>query len=956
MRVLSLLLVLVLAVGLIPTAAFAASYEDSDLPNPVEGYDPLDPDNPYPYGLPVTEYIPEDVQELIDSYQYGVSLMAADNQGSIPDEMWDNTILRALEYTGYDVQRQKDKGQLYEYRYIGSRLPNNDPDVLSDITYWTSGWLPNGDNTVEDSSTPTGKAPAIATFEKYGMVCASFATYYLCNYLPNIEGIDTSVIYNKAKELGTDSSTGNYYLTTVSLWKRTLDALAKESGTGVTKYTDEDTAYENLVPGDVVIFGKSDGTLTHVAIYAGEYNLYSYGNNLGVYHYMIHVGNSRGPEISIIEWMSTSSSSKASDPVAFYHLDFNDIQTEGFIEVNKTDPNGAPLAGAYFTATDQATGTKYVIGPTNSAGYAISGALPLSKFTVVESVYPDGYQASGTTSWEVELTKDTPNMTITIEAVNELITGSLTVRKATTTGVGVELGWSFRLWKVNSDNTWTHIADGTTKKDKNDPTWTITGLLPGKYVVQELSSTTHPGFVLDTESHYVTVEGNKTATVTVTNTQTGTGRIQKQTNTGKDLEGWLFNVYSDAALTQLVSGSPFKTDESGNIDLELLPSTYYVQEVDQSDKYPDWDFDTQVKELKVTAGNVTTVVFDNSHFGYAELIKETNTGENRGGWKFNLYYADSMELVSGSPFVTGDDGRVQVRLLPGTYVWQEMDESEDKPFWTQDTAKKEFTVAAGETATITVTNIENGRIHLIKEMPDGGDPAGWEFDIYRVSDGAFMGTYQTGTDGTIDTGNLLPDVYEIYERLPDDSIYWCESENPQTVTVEPGKVASVTFVNRIKPGKISVLKVDLTDTPRADAEFLLEWSEDGVNWAPVEYTDSQYVTKGTCTSEGLTEGRLVTGSDGVVTFTGLHPEMQYRLTETKAPDGLQLLTKAAYEGGLSVDQDLTVQLKVVNAPIFTLPETGGNEFAWMSRAVLCCLYICAGAVLLLIRKPRKKEL
>ena len=35
-----------------------------------------------------------------------------------------------------------------------------------------------------DSSTPTGKAPDIARYEQYDLCCASFVTYYLCNYLP----------------------------------------------------------------------------------------------------------------------------------------------------------------------------------------------------------------------------------------------------------------------------------------------------------------------------------------------------------------------------------------------------------------------------------------------------------------------------------------------------------------------------------------------------------------------------------------------------------------------------------------------------------------------------------------------------------------------------------------------------------------------------------------------------
>ncbi len=36
----------------------------------------------------------------------------------------------------------------------------------------------------ETMKDPTGKAPDIARYEQYGLSCAGFVTYYLCNYLP----------------------------------------------------------------------------------------------------------------------------------------------------------------------------------------------------------------------------------------------------------------------------------------------------------------------------------------------------------------------------------------------------------------------------------------------------------------------------------------------------------------------------------------------------------------------------------------------------------------------------------------------------------------------------------------------------------------------------------------------------------------------------------------------------
>ena len=760
-RMLALLLAVALALSMVP-CAFAEEAEalpeawqaiSDALPEPITGYDANDPGNPYPYGLPVDTF---DEADLVESDSNGIMLLAENGQGSIPDEMWDNTILRALEYTGFNLQYLKDRSLLYKYEYTGSRLKTNAPSVLSDIGYWSSGTCPNGDETVSDSGTVTGLAPNIARFEQYGLVCASFVTYYLCNYLPNIEGVDTTHIYEKAKEIGVSGS--SYYLTTVATWKNTLDELSAKSGGGVTKYTDADEAYENLVPGDVIVFTR-DGKLVHVSIYAGAYTYYrTDGSSLGTYHFVVHVGNSRGPEISTVEG-TASAGNKSSYPAYWYHLDINDaVDSTGFIEINKKDTSGNALAGAYFTATDQSTGDQYVIGPTNSSGYAKSGELPLGTYMIRETVFPTGYEASGQMSWTVTISASTPNMTITINAVNKLITGSL--------------------------------------------------------------------------------------------------KIQKATNTGANLSGWSFGVYTDTACTKAVSGSPFTTGSTGSVTVTgLVPGTYYVKELTGSSGY--WVCDNEVKTVKVTA----------------------NT-----------------------------------------------------------------------TSTVTVTNTQLGRAKIIKSMPDGGSVAGWAFEVYRVSDNSYIGTFTTGAGGTILTGYLEPGQYRVTEKVPEDSIYYCETANPQTVTVTAGQTAAVTFTNRIKPGKITVQKVDTTGTTRAGAEFLLEWSEDGVNWSPVVYSES--VTKGGCSSAGLSDGRLTSGTDGLVTFEGLHPELQYRLTETMAPDGLQLLTDYAYEGGLSVEQELTVSLTVVNVPVFTLPETGSHSFITMALALCLCLTACAGACFILRRKEQ----
>ena len=1029
MRILTLLLAIALMFGLFPGVAQASAYEDPDLPAPIEGYSPLDPDNPYPYGVPMTDVVPEEILERINNGMEGIKLKAARSQGNIPDHMWDNTILRALEYTGYDLQKQKDKGQLYEYRYFGSRLKTNDPSTLSDIGYWSSGSCPNGDETVADASTPTGRAPNISYFERQGLVCASFVTYYLCNYLPNIEGIDTSTVYNKAKEMGTD---GNYYyLTTVRLWKNTLDALSNQAGAGVTKYTNAKDAYANLVPGDVIVFAKDNGSLAHVGIYAGAYDLWSYGSNLGEYHFMIHVGNSRGPEITVVEWMNTSGTDKDSSPIAYYHLDFNDVQSEGYIEVNKKDPSGNALAGATFVATHQTSGDQFVIGPTNSSGYAISAALPLGKYTVEETVFPSGYQASGTSKWEVELTDSTPNMTLTINAENKLITGVAKIVKATTNG-GSKAGWHFTV--KNSAGTpvgnYTTDASGVIALD----------LVPGTYTVTETDGV-YKYWVNDpTPTKTITVKGNETATVTFTNQYRGQAQIVKTATNGGSVAGWHFTVKNSAGTVvgnyqtdstgvitldlepgsytvtetdgeyqywlndpnptktvtvtagqtakvtfqnqyrgqaQIVktatnggsvagwhfevkdsSGNVlgnYETDSTGIITLDLEPGKYTVTETDGEYKY--WLNDAEPsKTVTVVAGQTAKVTFQNQYRGQAQIIKTATNGGSVEGWHFSVFTADGTKV---GDYVTDSTGIITLDLEPGVYTVKETDGK--YTYWHNDPEpEKTVTVVAGQTSSVTFLNEWIGKAKIVKTLanPEAGTVEGWQFTISQIvgeTDAVYLTTVTTGADGTIDY-DLEPGQYLITELIEENSLWECITDQSVVITVKAGETTEVPFTNALRPGKIGIHKVDTRGESLDSTEFTLEWSEDGVNWQPVSYTDSTVPQIGGCTTDGLMEGgKLVTDETGLVNFEGLYPTLQYRLTETKAKAGYQLLADYAYVGGLDVEDELIVSLKVVNAEVFTLPETGGNTLIVQPWIVLALLCVSTLAVIQLMPQPKRKE-
>ena len=286
---------------------------------------------------------------------------------------------------------------------------------------------------------------------------------------------------------------------------------------------------------------------------------------------------------------------------------------------------------------------------------------------------------------------------------------------------------------------------------------------------------------------------------------TGSVKLVKETSCSEHLEGWQVGLYTDAACTQLVSGSPFTSKDDGTIIAQVAPGTYFIEEINPPADYPDWDLDDGCHIVTVNAGETASVWFENIHYGYAEIVKQTNTGDNLSGWKFNIYTdAACTQLVEGSPFTTGDTGTITTRLLPGDYYVQEVDESEQNPGWTYDTTVRKVSVVASDTKSVTFTNTHSGKVKIIKSMPDGGSVAGWIFEVYKADGTTLVGTYTTTEDGTIVSDYLLPGEYVIKEIIPEDSLYVCESPNPQTVTVTGGQTAEVTFTNRLLPGEIGV--------------------------------------------------------------------------------------------------------------------------------------------------------
>lgn len=443
--------------------------------------------------------------------------------------------------------------------------------------------------------------------------------------------------------------------------------------------------------------------------------------------------------------------------------------------------------------------------------------------------------------------------------------------------------------------------------------------------------------------------------------QTGNLSLTKTTEDGKNLSGWRFGIYSNSACSSLVSG-PHTTNSSGKISVTgLSAGTYYVKELGHTDSAIDGLYtcaSTNPQKVTITAGQTASVSFQNKlNPGGLSLTKTTEDGKNLAGWHFGIY-SDSgcTNLVSG-PHTTDASGKISVTgLSAGTYYVKELghtDSTINALYTCASTNPQRVTITTGQTASVSFqNNLYSGSVKIIKTMPDGGSITGWNFEIYG-SDNKLVASVTTGKDGTILADGLIPGEYIVKEIIPEGSPYICDLPNPKAITIQAGQTAEVTFTNRLKPGEISIQKVDTRGNPLAGAEFLLEWSADGSAWEPVAFTDSLDVKEGTCTSDGLKDGKLTSGADGMVRFTGLHSDSLYRVMETKAPEGYQLLTEPVHEGSIQVGNEYFVQLTVVNAPVFELPMTGSMGYTVQTWLQITGALILLGILLYIAFRKRR---
>ena len=345
---------------------------------------------------------------------------------------------------------------------------------------------------------------------------------------------------------------------------------------------------------------------------------------------------------------------------------------------------------------------------------------------------------------------------------------------------------------------------------------------------------------------------------------------------------------------------------------------------------------------KNLSGSVQGTITNNE--GVIEVYKKGTGGEKLAGAVFTATnQATGQKTLIGPTNAQGYAKNTQP-LPIGQYIvtettfpdgWKQADGQPTS--WNVEITKAKTTV------TIQAVNAPAvGDLELTKTSEDG-IVSGIAFTVTGPNN--YKATVTTNILGKWKLTGLKPGIYTVIETVPDRYI-------PQTakiVTVTAGRTAAVSFHNTLKRGSIQVSKVNHSGNALSGAEFLLEVSKDnGATWNPV--------TSAECSSAGLANGKLTTGSDGIAKFENLPaiPTMRYRLTETKAPEESALLADSLYDGTLPLTGDYSLSLTAVDGRLLVLPATGENGI-WLITVAVATFFLTSVTLLKQIKENKNHE-
>ena len=428
-----------------------------------------------------------------------------------------------------------------------------------------------------------------------------------------------------------------------------------------------------------------------------------------------------------------------------------------------------------------------------------------------------------------------------------------------------------------------HIESGATYTGTTDTggSYTFTELKPGAYEILELAAP--EGWERDPQTYTTTVVTGECVTYTLKNEALpGLKIIKYDRESHETMSGVTFRIWRDGELL-----GDYETDALGEITLtDCQPGTYRVQEVDTGDS--GHVLDTTPQEIELKAGDgIKELYFFNDQKPGIWLVKVDSADPSKviPNARFRI------EAVDGSwgpaEFTTDQNGEIDLSELPtGAYVVTEL----ECPGYIIDEAQRIIQLEANQTARFVFTNSIQPSLHLIKLSSDGSRLAGVTFRIAKIEDGSHYLDRTTDSNGEILISGLEPGVYSVKE-LDTTSDHIIDPVE-RHVELFAGRTSTIILENDKRPN----LYIHKTDADTG---------------APIPGT--VYLVRG---ADGHSIAEVETGPDGVAVVENLLPGV-VEIIEKSVPEPY-LLAEDSQTVTLHPNRDRDVYFQNYKRPVIEI--------------------------------------
>lgn len=488
---------------------------------------------------------------------------------------------------------------------------------------------------------------------------------------------------------------------------------------------------------------------------------------------------------------------------------FNDPY--GTLRIEKKSNTGMNLPGAVITVEHIESGQTFT-ATTSSAGVAIFDAIPLGAYRIQEKTAPVGWQLDDTVYTATVVAGETT----TIPIINEELPG-LRIIKYDRKNMVAMPNVTFAVYRDGE-------FLGNFKTDQFGEIL-IADAEPGTYRAFEVD-TGDEGHILDTTPQEVELHaGDGIKELMFFNDMKPGLKLIKvdSDDPSKVIPNAVFEIKS---VEGTYGPQEFRTDQSGEIDLSMLPAGSYVVTEKSCDGYI---IDEAQRIIELKPNEDAQFVFTNHVKPSLQLIKLSSDGSRLAGVTFRI-----ARIEDGSHYLdrtTNSNGEILISdLEPGVYSVRELSSVQDH---IPDDTEHHVELFPGQTSTITLTNDKRPNLYIHKTDADTGEPIEHTVYLVKGADGHSIAEVETDGNGVAVMENLLPGVVEIIEKsVPEPYLL---AEESQMVTLLPNRDRDVYFQNYKRP-TIEIIKENSITHDRIENVPFQVWYASN-NTATGEYND-----------------------------------------------------------------------------------------------------------------------